>query len=131
MRILLDTHAWLWCLEEPQRLNRTARNLVNDPDNQLFLSVASAWEMAIKYALGKLPLPAPPVEFIPSRLARDGVLGLPVNLSHALRVAALPHHHRDPFDRLLVAQAQVERLTLLTADPHFRMYDVEVVGAGG
>lgn len=100
-----------------------------DARNQLFFSAASAWEIAIKYALGRLPLPLPPAEYVPSRMERGDTAALPVAHEHALRVANLPPHHRDLFDRLLVAQCQVERMHLLTKDPQFKPYDIEVIWA--
>ncbi|MCP9489264.1 MAG: type II toxin-antitoxin system VapC family toxin [Solirubrobacteraceae bacterium MAG38_C4-C5] len=129
MRLLLDTHVWLWARTEPQRLGEAARELLEDPDTDLYLSAASTWEIAIKYSLGKLPLPTPPAEYVPRRMQTSGVLPLAVEHAHAVHVATLPLHHRDPFDRLLIVQAQVERMRLLTADPAFEAYDVEVVKA--
>jgi len=129
VRVLLDTHCWLWVHAQPERLSPAARAVVEDAGNHLFLSAASAWEIAIKYALGKLPLPVPPAEYVPSRMERADTSALPVAHEHALRVATLPPHHRDPFDRLLVAQCQLERMRLLTTDPQFRPYDIEVIWA--
>lgn len=129
MRILLDTQCWLWLHAEPERFGAEALTVVEDRDNELLFSAASAWEIAIKYALGKLPLPVPPAEYVPSRMGRAGTTAVPVLHDHALRVATLPPHHRDPFDRLLVAQGQAERLRLLTADRQFAPYDVEVIWA--
>ena len=114
----------------PERFNQEALAAVQGERNQLFLSAASAWEIAIKYTLGKLPLPVPPPEYLPSRMKRADTLALPVTHDHALRVATLPFHHRDPIDRLLVAQCQIERLPLLTADRQFEPYDLEIVWAG-
>ncbi len=125
MRLLLDTHCWLWMLTAPERFGATALAVVEDGSNQLLFSAASAWEIAIKHALGKLALPEPPERYVPERMHDSGVTGLPVVHRHALRVAALPPHHRDPFDRMLVAQAQVEDVALLTADPVFGRYDIE------
>jgi len=122
MNILLDTHVWLWTLAEPGRLSEATLAILTNRDNALYLSAASAWEIAIKYQLGKLPLPCPPGEFVPQRLARDGVNPLPVELGHALYVARLPPLHRDPFDRLLVAQAQLEGMCLYTADDQILAY---------
>jgi PIN domain nuclease of toxin-antitoxin system len=122
---LLDTHVWLVLQTQPSRLCDDIRSLLADPTSRLLLSTASAWEVAIKYALGKLPLPEPPERYVPSRLRRDGVDPLPVGLSHALHVATLPGHHADPVDRLLVAQAQLEGAVLVTADPLMERYDVE------
>lgn len=132
MRILVDTHVWLWMLASPDRLSPEARALVSNRGTALFFSAASAWEIAIKYRLGKLPLPEPPEEFVPPRLVRDGIAPLSIDQRHSLRVAALPDLHRDPFDRLLVAQAQIERLVLLTADPQITQYEVDtLVAASG
>lgn len=130
MRILLDTHVWLWLQHAPERLGREALALLEDLDNELFLSAASAWEIAIKHALGKLPLPEVPAEYMPSRMATSGTASLPVTTRHALHVAMLPTHHRDPFDRLLVAQAQLEGMTLVTADRQFRPYGLELLEVG-
>lgn len=130
MRILLDTECWLWSLAEPDRLNKRAQSLIADRENSLYLSAASSWEIATKYRLGKLPLPEPPERYVPSRMQAQGIESLAIEHAHALRVAALPLHHRDPFDRLLVAQAQVEGLALLTADPLLRKYKVRLIGAG-
>ena len=114
-------------LAAPERLSKRTRTLVASSDNELFLSAASAWEIAIKHALGKLRLPEPPEEYIPSLMNRTGVTPLPILHRHALRVAALPAHHGDPFDRLLIAQAQLEQLPVLTADRAFQLYDVETI----
>ncbi|MBI4540984.1 MAG: type II toxin-antitoxin system VapC family toxin [Gemmatimonadetes bacterium] len=131
MRVLLDTQCWLWMQVSPERLGRKALDLVEDPDNVLYLSAASAWEIAIKFALGRLPLPAPPEQYVPARIQVSGVEPLFVTVVHALRVATLPFHHRDPFDRLLVAQAQLEGLPILTADDQFEAYHVELLRVAG
>ena len=127
MRVLLDTQVWLWMLSAPERLSKKARALVVSQDNELLLSAASAWEIAIKHAIGKLQLPEPPEEYIPPLMIQTAITPLAVNHRHALRVASLPTHHRDPFDRLLIAQAQIEELPILTADRAFRLYDVRVL----
>jgi PIN domain nuclease of toxin-antitoxin system len=114
---------------DSKRLSEAARALLQEPENRLFLSAASSWEIAIKYALGKLPLPLPPTEYVLSRMESSGTTPLPVQHSHALHVANLPHHHADPFDRLLIAQAQLESLEILTADRQFQAYDVSLVWA--
>lgn len=129
MTYLLDTQVFLWMQVAPERLGPQARQIIEDAQSDLLLSAASSWEIAIKHALGKLPLPQPPAEYVPDRMETSGVSALPVAHSHALRVATLDPHHRDPFDRLLVAQAQLERLALITADPAFDAYEVEVVPA--
>lgn len=127
MRLLLDTRVWLWTLVSPERFDEAIGDLLADRGNELLFSAASAWEIAFKYRLGKLPLPEPPARFVPPRLARDGITLLPVEPHHALHVADLPDHHRDPFDRLLVAQAVLEQLTLITADQQLSAYDARVL----
>lgn len=126
MKFLVDTHCWLWLQASPERLATPVLSLLEDPANDLLLSAASSWEIAIKYALGKLPLPEPPSRYVPRRMAVSGSRGLPIEHAHSLRVAELPLHHRDPFDRLLVAQAQIERLVLVTVDRQFEQYDIEM-----
>lgn len=126
---MLDTHVWLWMLAAPERLSPTSRRLLESGDTEVLVSAASAWEIAVKYALGKLPLPAEPAALVPEWMERTAVTPLPVLHRHALHVATLPRHHRDPFDRLLLAQAQLERLPVLTADPSFARYDVRVIRA--
>ena len=129
MKILLDTQCWLWMVLSPDRLSASARALVETGDNELYLSAASAWEIAIKHSLGKLRLPEPPTRYVPSRLDVMQTQTLPIEHSHALHVATLPPHHRDPFDRLLIAQAQLEELPILTADPVFARYEVTTIAA--
>ncbi len=126
MRLLLDTQVWLWMVVAPDRLSPAARRLVASEENELVLSAASSWEISIKHAIGKLKLPGEPAELVPAWMTRTGVTPLPVLHPHALHVASLPPHHRDPFDRLLVAQAQVEELAVLTADRQFERYEVKV-----
>jgi PIN domain nuclease of toxin-antitoxin system len=128
-RILLDTQVWLWMLGAPERLSARSRKLVVTAETELVLSAASAWEIAIKYASGKLSLPETPDAYITRLMAQTGVIALPVYHRHALHVASLPAHHADPFDRLLVAQAQLEGLPVLTADRVFARYDVETIKA--
>lgn len=130
MRFLVDTHCWLWAVRSPERLLPAAAKLIESNNNTVVLSTVSALEIAIKASLGKLQLPEPAAEFVSSQIAALSMSTLPVYLSHALRVALLPHHHRDPFDRLLVAQCQIERLPLMTADAALAAYDIEVIWAG-
>ena len=130
MKLLLDTHCWLWWFANDPRLGKAARNLIGDGENVVYLSAASSWEIAIKTSLGKLPLPEPPERYVPSRLAAQGMQGLAIEHAHALKVASLPAHHRAPFDRLIVAQAQVEGLPVLTADENIAAYEVDAVWAG-
>ncbi|MFI5044402.1 MAG: type II toxin-antitoxin system VapC family toxin [Acidimicrobiales bacterium] len=129
MKLLLDTHVWLWMLAEPDRLSDSTRQLIQDRRTALYLSAVSSGEIAIKHALGRLPRPEPPEHSVPARMRTTGVRGLPIEHAHALHVDTLEMHHRDPFDRLLVAQSQVEGLPLLTADRVFERYDIEVMSA--
>jgi PIN domain nuclease of toxin-antitoxin system len=107
--------------------SREARSLVESTEHELLLSAASAREIAIKHALGKLSLPELPVRYVPTRMEILRTSPLPIEQSHALRVASLPPHHRDPFDRVLVAQAQIETVPILTSDPVFEEYEVTVI----
>lgn len=129
MRILLDTQCWLWMALAPERFSSRARALVEARENLLYFSAASAWEIAIKSGLGKLRLPEPPVIYVPAQISALGVEPLPIEYQHALHVATLPAHHRDPFDRLLVAQAQLDDLAILTSDPLITAYDVATIAA--
>ena len=131
MKYLLDTEVWLWSLAEPERINPRVRQLIAHGREELYLSAASSWEISIKSALGRLPLPEPPALYVPKRLAAQGVRPLPITHTHALGVLELPLHHKDPFDRLLIAQAQAEGMTILTADRSFGRYAVEVLWCGG
>jgi PIN domain nuclease of toxin-antitoxin system len=127
MRALLDTHVLVWWATDDARLSARAREVLSDPVNELLFSVASAWELVIKAQTGKLVLPEPPATYIPSRLSWYAIEPLPVDLRHVLGVADLPLHHRDPFDRLLVAQSRLENLPIVTADPLIAQYPVETI----
>lgn len=128
-RYLVDTQTWLWMVAEPVRLRESTRALLADPRNELLLSAVSSWEIAIKYRLGKLALPKPPSRFIPELLRLSGTASLAIEHDHALRVADLPDHHRDPFDRLIVAQAQCLDVPIVTADQQLSAYDIRVVAS--
>lgn len=129
MRLLLDTHCWLWLVADPERIRRGVVEMLVAEGTDVYISAATAWEVVIKHALGKLSLPIPPAEYIPSRMAALGHLSLPIEQRHTLQVAGLPLHHKDPFDRILVAQAQVEDIQLVTADRLMAPYDVRVIWA--
>ena len=128
-RYIVDTHVWLWMQTAPARLSSETRALLEKVENELLLSAASAWEIAVKYRLGKLPLPEPPIVYVPDRMRRSGTTSLPVEAAHALRTSELPDHHNDPFDRLLIAQAQLLDIPIVTVDEQIRAYDVAVVAA--
>lgn len=125
MNLLLDTHAFLWFIEDNPRLSQTARALIESETSQPFLSVASLWEIAIKTSLGKLSLTQPYAAFIPQQLAVNGVGILNITLEHTAAIAELPFHHRDPFDRMLAVQATTEKMILVSADPVFDAYTVK------
>lgn len=128
MRVLLDTHAFLaWVSAGGARLSTRARELVSDEATEALVSAVSAAEISTKVANGRLVLPGPAERYVPSRIARHGFMVLPLDLRHALRVGSLPDIHRDPWDRLLVAQAQLEGLPIITADPLIGRYDVETI----
>lgn len=127
MKYLLDTHTWIWSASAPERLSTHARRTLASAEVELMLSAACIWEIAIKYSIGRLELPTAPVSFVSEHSARLGVVSIPIEPSHALHVATLPMHHRDPFDRLLVAQAQLLGATIVTADADIARYDVAVL----
>lgn len=127
MKLLLDTCAFLWAATEPSSLSAVARRAVSDARNERLLSAASAWEIAIKTRMGRIALKSPADRFVPEQLAALVVGPLPVSHEHALRTSRLPLHHRDPFDRLLIAQAQSERVAIVTPDAAFKAYGVDIV----
>jgi PIN domain nuclease of toxin-antitoxin system len=127
LRILLDTHSFLWWESDDRRLSAEARRTLSDGGNEIFLSVSSAWEIAIKAGLGKLDIPEGPELFVSSEIEANNFTVLSIDLRHALGVYDLPDIHRDPFDRILVAQARVEDMPILTTDPEISRYPVETV----
>jgi PIN domain nuclease of toxin-antitoxin system len=114
-------------LADPERFTPVARERLVSAEHELYLSAASAWEIATKSALGRLHLPMDPAEYVRTRLLQSHTIPLVITHEHALRVASLPAHHRDPFDRLLIAQAQLEGLVVMTSDGHFSRYEVDVI----
>ena len=125
MRLLIDTQCWLWMSASPERLSKQTQELPRDAGTERLLSVASIWELAIKYQLGKISLPVAPLDFVPSRLETTQTDALAISAAHTLRVGVLPRHHPDPFDRMIVAQALIEGVAVLTADRVFARYQVE------
>ena len=125
MRLLLDTHTFLWWIDDSLQLSRRARSAIGREGNECLVSLASCWEVAIKASLGKLHIAVPLERFIPEQLAINRFQLLGIELGHVTRVARLAFHHRDPFDRLLAAQAIEEDLTVVSADPVFRRYAVK------
>ena len=122
MTLLLDAHAFLWFCQGDPKLSATAKTLIEDPANRKLLSIATCWEIAIKAGLGKLKLGEPSGTYIPTALSRTGFDLFPITVAHATGVEGLPLHHRDPFDRLLLAQAKSEGMTLVSNDPNFPAY---------
>lgn len=128
MKYLLDTVTFLWMLfDETDRLSESAREALDNDRAELFFSAASAWEIAIKHSIGKLPLKKPPAAWLPEIVGKMDLHPLPIHARHALAVANLHWHHRDPFDRLLVCQAHSEGLTIITPDTIFRRYHVPII----
>ena len=127
MRILLDTCSFLWLLGDSPRLSARAREEFARAENEVYLSAASAWEIAVKHRLGRLPLPAGPDDFVPAQRKAHGIEPLPVDEEAALHVAQLPNLHRDPFDRMLVSQAALQGLVVMTPDDAIRQYAVRTL----
>ena len=127
MKVLLDTHAFLWLIEGDERLSRSARKIFLESDNQLYLSAVSPWEIGIKTSLGKLEMAGGGgwVDTVRTEMRANRIQYLPVELDHCALLQTLPFHHRDPFDRMLIAQAQAESLSVLTRDKNFRRYGIE------
>ena len=127
MKLLVDTHVLLWIAHDPDRIAGGTRKTMQDPRNELLVSVISAWEIAIKQSLRKLDLPRPAEEWLPELLARSGLQAVAPGLAAALRVRTLPWHHRDPFDRLLIAQAMEDGYTIVSHDRDFSAYNVPLL----
>jgi PIN domain nuclease of toxin-antitoxin system len=127
MRALLDTHAFLWWVIDSPELSQSARSVIGDSTNELYLSAASGWEIAIKTKLGRLEIAGDPEKLIPEQMVLNAISGLPVQMSHALHVFQLPDLHRDPFDRILIAQARLEEIPIITRDSAISQYDVEII----
>lgn len=127
MRFLLDTHAFLWWIGDDPRLSGRAAEVLSDTETRAFLSIASAWEMGIKVGLGRLELNDDLQPYLRRHLSENDIEVLGISLEHVSLVPTLPHHHRDPFDRMLVAQAMAENIPILTVDPQVAAYPVEVV----
>ena len=127
MQILLDTHAFIWFIEGINRLSSTARDSILKPENQLYLSIASLWEIAIKLNLDRLSFAEPFEQLIPHQMKLNSIHSLPISLLHLNQLIDLPFHHRDPFDRLLIAQAISEKLPIITRDKSFPDYEVVLI----
>jgi PIN domain nuclease of toxin-antitoxin system len=130
VKYLLDSVIWLWSIDAVEKINEDCRGIMENGREEIYFSAASAWELSIKARLGKLRLPGPPAQCIPAFMAKQGLRPLPVTHLHALKVYDLPLHHPDPFDRLIIAQAITEEMTVLTSDRDFRKYAVDVVWSG-
>lgn len=129
MRLLLDTHAFLWAAADPDQLQRAARAAIEDRANEVLVSAGVAWEISLKVALGKLTVPANPAVWFPARVRSLGFQALDISTAHALAVGGLPDVHRDPFDRIMIAQAQIEGLTFVTRDPKNQKYPINILEA--
>ena len=127
MRVLIDTHIFLWLITGDAKMPAKFRATILDPSHEVLLSVASVWEAVIKHSLGKLPLPAAPAEYLPRQRAAHRITELPIDESAMIHLASLPPIHRDPFDRILIAQSLQHGLTLATVDPVVRCYGVRLL----
>lgn len=127
MKVLLDTHVFIWAISDPSRLSSRALVIIQDLRNEVLLSIASAWEMAIKASIGKLTIRGPAIAFVQHQLASHGIGLLAIQLSHLERLEKIPLYHRDPFDRLLVAQCIEEGAILITVDPQLQLYPVKTI----
>jgi PIN domain nuclease of toxin-antitoxin system len=127
MKFLLDTHTFIWWDSNLQKLSKTALNLLSNSNNYLFLSLVNVWEMQIKIQLGKLQVRADLETLIAEQLSENNLGLLNINLSHILTLSELGNHHKDPFDRLLIAQARIEKMTLVSCDPIFQAYDFPII----
>lgn len=127
MRLLLDTHAFLWFIGGDERLSDNAKEAIANLENDVFLSAASLWEIAVKINIGKLKLPRPFSELVPEQLMQNEINILHIELSHMTRYVDLPLHHRDPFDRLIIVQAQMEEMPLVSKDEVFGSYEVDLL----
>jgi len=127
--LLLDTHAFLWAAADPDQLQRAARAAIEDRANEVLVSAGVAWEISLKVALGKLTVPANPAVWFPARVRSLGFQALDISTAHALAVGGLPDVHRDPFDRIMIAQAQIEGLTFVTRDPKNQKYPINILEA--
>jgi PIN domain nuclease of toxin-antitoxin system len=130
MSYLLDTNVFVWLLKEPEKLNRKALDLLEDESQSVFLSSVTSWEVVIKFAIGRLTLPKEPDDLLTEVFERFSFQPLSFTHAHSLAVGELVFHHRDPFDRMLVAQARSEKLVLLTADSMFEKYPVDILWCG-
>jgi PIN domain nuclease of toxin-antitoxin system len=130
MKYLLDTMVWLWSVGPARTIGTAGLEILTSAQNEIYLSAASSWEIAIKTRLGKFQLPEAPAHYVPKRLAEQAIRSLPINQDHSLRVYDLPLHHSDPFDRLIIAQAIVEEMTVLTSDRIFEKYPIDVIWCG-
>jgi PIN domain nuclease of toxin-antitoxin system len=129
MKILLDTQIFLWMFLNPARISANVESLLKNPANEIFLSSASSWEIAIKYGIGKLKLPDAPEIYVPDRMNRANLKTLTITHEHGLAIANLPIIHKDPFDRILITQSNIENLTLLSSDHIFSQYTVKLIDA--
>lgn len=123
----MDTHTFLWWIIDNPQISSRVRDIMSNSLNELFLSAASCWEIAIKAKIGRIKLPGRPQIFVSQQMALNTIQGLPIQISHALHVFNLPHHHKDPFDRIIIAQAQLEKLPILTSDAMISKYKVKII----
>lgn len=127
MKVLLDTSVFLWMISKPERLSKKARAIIESKDNELFISAASGWEITIKSQINKLKLPDKPEVYVPNQIKENLLEVLPIEMKHVLNIYNLPDIHKDPFDRLLISQSQLENLPLLTKDKMIKKYSIKTI----
>ncbi len=127
MKVLLDTYTFLWWITDNSNLSENSRNIIKNPENVIFFSAASAWEISIKAGLGRLDLKESPDKLIPDELSKNTFSILPIKLRHALKVYSLPNFHKDPFDRLLIAQSIIEEMPILSKDDKIKEYSIKII----
>ena len=127
MKALLDTHTFLWWITDQPRLPQGVRAIIENEKNELFVSAVTGWEIIIKFQLGRLILPGDPESYLMEQIQRNAFQPLPIQMRHSLHLLALPSFHKDPFDRMLIAQAQFEKIPILTSDKQIARYPVEVI----
>jgi len=127
MKYLLDTMVWLWSVGPSRTIGAAGLEIIASSEQDIYLSAASSWEIAIKTRLGKFQLPEPPGQYVRKRLVEQGIRSLPINLNHSLLVYDLPSHHADPFDRMLICQSMTHDLAIVTPDPYIARYPIRVL----
>ena len=127
MKILIDTQVFLWWISDNPNISSKFHDVMSEPRNEIYFSAASGWEIAVKAKIGRLSIQGDPQKFIPTQLSLNSITVLPIQISHTLQTYHLPEHHKDPFDRLIIAQSQIENMPIATNDALFKNYEVDLI----